>query len=251
MDAADVADERIVQKDPHIVVTEERVFQRPDIVRRQREFDGILHAEEGVVRLPVVADRKRCGFICPVRSIDVVITFETLIIDRITVTAEERVFLFFRRVQRPEVVCVNMRVRRTGAGRRIEELVQPVDEAKPCDAGRGERMGIAHLLERQTAAGIGVLAVGVAVVEELRRNDPVVINDLAVLQSLYQTEGTAEMRWYAAVAVQIDVVKFVVAHTGAAVRVAEGQHITVRIPFSLTVRAGSVVPLRIDARDAG
>ena len=66
MDAADVADERIVQKDPHIVVTEERVFQRPDIVRRQREFDGILHAEEGVVRLPVVADRKRCGFICPV-----------------------------------------------------------------------------------------------------------------------------------------------------------------------------------------
>ena len=66
MDAADVADERIVQKDPHIVVTEERVFQRPDIVRRQREFDGILHAEEGVVRLPVVAARKRCGFICPV-----------------------------------------------------------------------------------------------------------------------------------------------------------------------------------------
>ena len=66
MDAADVADKRIVQKDPHIVVTEERVFQRPDIVRRQREFDGILHAEEGVVRLPVVAVRKICGFVCPV-----------------------------------------------------------------------------------------------------------------------------------------------------------------------------------------
>ena len=95
-----------------------------------------------------------------------------------------------------------MCVRRTGAGRRIEELVQPVDGAKPCDAGRGERIGIAHLLERQTAAGIGVLAVRVAVVEELRRNDPVVINDLAVQQSLYQTEGTAGID--AAVAVQID-----------------------------------------------
>ena len=248
MDAADVADERIVQKDPHIVVTEERVFQRPDIVRRQREFDGILHAEEGVVRLPVVADRKRCGFIGPA-SADAVSTCIALIIDRITVTAEERVFLFFRRVQRPEVVCVNMRVRRTGAGRRIEELVQPVDGAKPCDAGRGERMGIAHLLERQTAAGIGVLAVGVAVVEELRRNDIVVVNDFTVLKRLCDPERTAII--LAAVAVQINTGKLVVAHTGAAVRVAEGQHITVRIPFSLTVRAGSVVPLRIDARDAG
>ena len=66
MDAADVADKLVIQKDPHIVVAEERVFQRPDIVRRQREFDGILHAEEGVVRLPVVAVRKICGFVCPV-----------------------------------------------------------------------------------------------------------------------------------------------------------------------------------------
>ena len=142
-----------------------------------------------------------------------------------------------------------MRVRRTGAGRRIEELVQPVDGAKPCDAGRGERMGIAHLLERQTAAGIGVLAVGVAVVEELRRNDIVVVNDFTVLKRLCDPERTAII--LAAVAVQINTGKLVVAHTGAAVCVAEGQHITVRIPFSLTVRAGSVVPLRIDARDAG
>ena len=59
MDAADVADKLVIQKDPHIVVAEERVFQRPDIVRRQCEFNGVLHAEEGVVCLPVVAERKR------------------------------------------------------------------------------------------------------------------------------------------------------------------------------------------------
>lgn len=100
-----------------------------------------------------------------------------------------------------------MRVRRTGAGRRIEELVQPVDGAKPCDAGRGERMGIAHLLERQTAAGIGVLAVGVAVVEELRRNDIVVVNDFTVLKRLCDPERTAII--LAAVAVQINTGKLV------------------------------------------
>jgi len=64
MDAADVADERIVQKDPHIVVTEERVFQRPDIVRRQREFNGVLHPEVGVVRPAVVARRKDAHVFC-------------------------------------------------------------------------------------------------------------------------------------------------------------------------------------------
>ena len=94
-----------------------------------------------------------------------------------------------------------------------------------------------------------MLAVGVAVVEELRRNDIVVVNDFTVLKRLCDPERAAII--LAAVAVQINTGKLVVAHAGAAVRVAEGQHITVRIPFSLTVRAGSVVPLRIDARDAG
>ena len=59
MDAADIADERVVQKDPHIVVAEERIVQRPDIIRRQRKRHRILHAEEGVVRLTVVAAGER------------------------------------------------------------------------------------------------------------------------------------------------------------------------------------------------
>ena len=59
VDTADVADERVVQKDPHIVVAEERIVQRPDIIRRQRKRHRILHAEEGVVGSAVVTARER------------------------------------------------------------------------------------------------------------------------------------------------------------------------------------------------
>ena len=59
VDAADVADERVVQKDPHIVVAEERIVQRPDIIRRQRKRHRILHAEEGVVGSAVVTAKER------------------------------------------------------------------------------------------------------------------------------------------------------------------------------------------------
>ena len=64
VDAADVADELVVQKDPHIVVAEERIVQRPHIVRRQREFNGVLHPEVGVVRPAVVARRKDAHVFC-------------------------------------------------------------------------------------------------------------------------------------------------------------------------------------------
>ena len=59
MHAADVAHEPAVEEDPHIVVAEEVIFQRADIVLCQREFHGVLHAEEGIVRLTVVAGRER------------------------------------------------------------------------------------------------------------------------------------------------------------------------------------------------
>ena len=64
MDTADVADKLLIEEDPHIVVTEECVFQRPHIVRRQREFNGVLHPEVGVVRPAVVARRKDARFFC-------------------------------------------------------------------------------------------------------------------------------------------------------------------------------------------
>ena len=55
VDAADVAHQLVIQEHPHIIVAEEVVFQRPHIVRRQGELHGVLHPEEAVVVVAVIA----------------------------------------------------------------------------------------------------------------------------------------------------------------------------------------------------
>ena len=55
VNAADVADELVIQEHPHVVVAEEVILQRADIILRQREFHSVLHTEEGVVRNAVIA----------------------------------------------------------------------------------------------------------------------------------------------------------------------------------------------------
>ena len=101
VDAADVADERVVQKDPHVVVAEERIVQRPDIIRRQRKRHRILHAEEGVVGSAVVTARESAGFGCPVS----VSTADIAAIrNRFTGFTENWVFFVLRTIQRPEIV---------------------------------------------------------------------------------------------------------------------------------------------------
>ena len=55
VDAADVAHQLVVQEHPHIIVAEEVVFQRTHIVRRQGELHGVLHPEEAVVVVAVIA----------------------------------------------------------------------------------------------------------------------------------------------------------------------------------------------------
>ena len=82
-----------------------------------------------------------------------------------------------------------------------------------------------------------MLAVGVAVVEELRRNDIVVVNDFTVLKRLCDPERTAII--LAAVAVQINTGKLVVAHAGAAVCVAEGQYLLSYVNDVVVITKGS------------
>ena len=181
VDAADVADERVVQKDPHIVVAEERIVQRPDIIRRQRKRHRILHAEEGVVRLSVVAVWKRCGFVTPCAA-DAVRAGKALIIDGIAVAAELRIHSYIRighAVQRPEIVCENVRVRRISFRGRIEEILQTADRSST-NTGGGKRVGIAHLGEGQGTVFKGFLAVRIAFIEQVGRNEPIVIYDLSV-----------------------------------------------------------------------
>ena len=190
VDAAEVAHQLIVQEHPHIIVAEEIVFQGPHVVRRQGELHGVLHAKEAVVPLAVITAGE--GAILrgrvPGLSLNVVESREG---DALAILAEVRVRIL-RCVQGPEVVGKNVRIGRSGTGRRVEEVLQPVNGAAAIHRGGGQRIGIAHPGKAQTAARIGVLPGSVTVIEQLRGHDPGVIDDLPVLKPLGNAERASE-----------------------------------------------------------
>ena len=107
---------------------------------------------------------------------------KALIIDGIAVAAELRIHLYIRighAVQRPEIVCENVRVRRISFRGRIEEILQTADRSST-NTGGGKRVGIAHLGEGQGTVFKGFLAVRIAFIEQVGRNEPIVIYDLSV-----------------------------------------------------------------------
>ena len=57
VDAADIAYQPAIQKHPHIIVAEEIVLQRPDVILGQSELHSVLHAEHVVVSDAVIALR--------------------------------------------------------------------------------------------------------------------------------------------------------------------------------------------------
>ena len=148
VNAADVADELVVQEHPHVVVTEEVILQRADIILRQLELHSVLHTEEGVVRNAVIAVGKSsafggCGSIC----CDAVCTLYAGIVFLIicTIRAKVRVTPVCGRIERPEVICKNAGVGRGIGRRRVEEIFQLADGTKAVCLCGGKCVGIAHL----------------------------------------------------------------------------------------------------------
>ena len=156
---------------------EEVILQRADVILGQRKRNGVLHAEEGVMVLPVVAVWKLCAFAGP----GAWVAFgKALIINGIAVAAELRVHIRIRHaIQRPEIVCENMCVRCVQFRGWVEELLQTADRL-PVHAGRGKRVGIAHPGEGQRAVFKGSLSFRRAVVEQIGRNKPFIVNDFSV-----------------------------------------------------------------------
>jgi len=65
VDTADIADKAVIQEYPHVIVSEEAVFQRAYVIFRQAEGYGILQAKEAVMRPPVIADGEGASVLLP------------------------------------------------------------------------------------------------------------------------------------------------------------------------------------------
>ena len=193
MDAADIADELPIQEHPKVIVAKEVIFQRAFVIRRQVEVDGEIHAEEPVVVVAVIALREVRRKARPVVAVRFGKALEAA---RRAVLAPQRIRPPGRAIHRPEVVREDVRVGLAGIRRGVEEILQaaervalPVGVLQGC---RAQGVGIAHPVEGQRAVGIGLLAGGVAVVEQPRRYDPLVVADGAVaVQTLGEAEGCA------------------------------------------------------------
>ena len=162
-----------------------------------------------------------------------------------------------------------------GSGRGMEEILQVLDSSQAfagsriTHRGRRQRIGIPHPGEGQAAAvfrGVAGLPAGGALVEQVGRNKPLIVDNFPVLETVCQTKRAPELFngsgqgnrtacpfWNVGCTglVQEHPVKLIPGHTGAAVVVAEGQHIAIGPPGPLLIPAFFVVGLRIDARNAG
>ena len=264
--AADVADQPTVQKYPQIVVAEEGVFQRADVILRQLEIDREVHAEEPVVRPAVISGRERAAAGAPAGGGAAAVGI-ALIIALAAVCAPQAVRPAGGRIQRPEVVGKNAALPALPAvctipdaaavRRRMEEVLQAVDGMAAAvgvfQRGRPKSIGVTHPVKAQRAARKGTFALCFALVEQVRGDDPVVIAQGAVgVQPLHQPEGSLLITEVGAVGrVEIAAVEHIPAHAGTAVLVAERQHIRTGGPGALSVAAGGVVLAAVDTGRAG
>ena len=113
VDAADVAHQLVIQEHPHIIVAEEVVFQGPHVVRRQGELHGVLHPEEAVVVVAVIAAGEASSRLLPdVRFARVLpLRIGIVTVKNRRILAKQRVGSIGCSVQGPEVVGENRTVR--------------------------------------------------------------------------------------------------------------------------------------------
>ena len=142
--------------------------------------------------------------------------------------------------------------------------MQVTDGSHSAHLGRRQGIGIPHPGEGQAAVVcVDGFSVGSALVEQVGRNKPLIVDDLFILEAVRKPKGAAILVGaycvrlliavcpFGAVFVQEQFVKPVPGHTGAAVVVAEGQHIAIGPPGPLPIPAGPVVGRRVDAVSPG
>ena len=179
MDATDIADELAVEEDPHIVVAEEVVLQRANIVLGQLELDLVLHTEHVVVIKAVVAGREELD------------TVRTGILATVPIVTGQTIFTLII-IHGPEVIGPDVSVGRIPA-HRIVELLKTIKEGALVVIGnRAERIRVTLAIEPERPAVVGGLTSCVSIIEQIRRvNIPSVLDVAITIEPGHQPERSS------------------------------------------------------------